>query len=76
MTGTVGAFAPGLATAFVTLDQRAAQDLLERGQLAREGLTASSQGGSRLVFHSYQTTYTTGLILGQKNTFFNLFVRD
>ena len=72
---TIGALASWLATAFVTLDQRAAQDRLERGQLAQESLTASSQGGSRLVFHFCQTTYITGLILQEENTFFNLFVR-
>jgi hypothetical protein len=74
MTGTLGAFAPRLATAFVTLYQRAAQDRLERGQLAQKRLATSSQHGSRLVFHYYQTTYTTGLILPEENTFFNLFV--
>ena len=64
MTGTIGALAPWLATAFVTLDQRAAQDRLEWGQLALEDLTASSQDGSGLVFlHLYQTTYLIGLIL-------------
>jgi hypothetical protein len=64
MTGTLGALAPRLATAFVTLDQRPAQDRLEWGQLTHESLTASSQGGSRLVLlHMYQTTYMTGLIL-------------
>src|SRR6266542_5229170 len=76
MAGTIGAFAPWLAAAFVTLDQRAAQDRLERGQSAQESLTASSQAGSGLVFHFCQTTYTTGLILVEKNTFFNLFVWD
>src|ERR1700683_3729309 len=71
MTGTVGALASWLATAFVTLDQRAAQDRLERGQLAQESLTASSQGGGSLVFlHCYQTTYITGLIVLEGNTFF------
>ena len=75
MTGTIGALAPWLATAFVTLDQRAAQDRLEWRQWAQESLTTSSQGGSRLVFlHFYQTTYINGLILQEGNTFFNLFV--
>src|ERR1035441_10587702 len=75
MAGAVGAFAPWLATAFVTFDQGAAPGPLERRQWAQEGLTASSQGGGRLVFHSSQTTCTTGLILPEKNTYFNLFVR-
>jgi len=75
MAGAVGAFAPWLATAFVTLDQRAAQNRLERRQLAQEGLTASPQAGGRLVlFHCYQTTYTNGLIVAEENTFFNPFV--
>ena len=43
MTGTIGALASWLATAFVTLDQRAAQDRLEWGQLALEGLTAAKR---------------------------------
>src|SRR6266571_2672907 len=75
MTGTIGALAPWLATTFVTLDQRAAQDRLEWRQLAQESLTTSSQGARRLVFlHFHQTTYITGLILMEVNTFFNLFV--
>ena len=75
MAGTIGALASWLATAFVTLDQRAAQDRLEGRQLAHDSLTASSQGGGRLVFlHLFRTTYITGLILPEENTFFNLFV--
>jgi hypothetical protein len=42
MTGAVGAFASGLATAFVALDERTAQDRFERGQLAQERLAAFS----------------------------------
>src|SRR5437870_2481577 len=34
MTGTVGAFASRLATSFVALDEGAAEDRFERGQLA------------------------------------------
>jgi hypothetical protein len=49
MAGTAGAFAPWLATVFVTLDQRAAQDRLEWRQLALEGLTAA---GSFFVANS------------------------
>jgi hypothetical protein len=74
MAGTLGAFAPRLAAAFVTLDERAAQDRLERGQLAQKRLAPSSQGGNWLVFHFCQTTCTTGLILPKENTFFNPFV--
>src|SRR5262249_50706617 len=73
MTGAVGAFASRLATAFVTLDQRAAQDRFERGQLAQKRLATSSQDGSRLVFHFYQTTYKTGLISIEEEYIFQPF---
>ena len=75
MARTFGAFAPWLATAFVTLDQRAAQNRLEWGELTQERLAASSQAGRGLFFQFHQTTYITGLIVEEKNTFFNLFVR-
>src|SRR5260370_27600706 len=74
MARTVGAFAPRLAAAFVTLDERAAQDRLERGQLAQKRLAPSSQGGNWLVFHICQTTCITGLIVLDENTLFNPFV--
>src|ERR1700693_3158922 len=74
MARTLGAFAPRLAAAFVTLDERAAQDRLERGQLAQKRLAPSSQGGNWLVFDFHQTTCITGLIVLYENTFFNPFV--
>ena len=59
MAGTVGALASWLATAFVPLDQRAAQDRLERGQLAHlrlwkwelQGL--ADQTGLTLTVHHF-----------------------
>ena len=74
MAGTVGAFASRLATSFVALDEGTTQDRLERGQLAQESVAALSQCGSGLVLHFYQTTYITGLIVIEVNTYFNLFV--
>src|ERR1700693_3258427 len=74
MARTLGAFAPRLAAAFVTLDERAAQDRLERGQLTQKRLAPSSQGGHWLVFHICQTTCITGLIVLDENTFVNPFV--
>jgi hypothetical protein len=75
MTGAVGAFASGLATAFVALDEGTTQDGFERGQLAQERLAAFSQGGrgSFLCFH--RTTYKTGLILTGGVSFVNPFLR-
>src|SRR6516164_9414177 len=74
MTGTVGALASRLAASFVALDERPAQDRLEWRQLAQESVAAFSQGGGSLVLNFHRTTYTTGLILSPRNTFFNLFV--
>ena len=73
VAGAVGTFAARLAAAFVALDEGTAQDSLERGQLVQERVAAFSQCGSGLVLN-FQTTYTTGLLLKQLNTFFNLFV--
>src|SRR6516165_5227177 len=69
MTGAVGTLASRLAASFVALDERAAQDRLERRQLAQEGVAAFSQDGGALVPDFHRTTYTTGLILQQTNTF-------
>jgi hypothetical protein len=74
MARPVGAFASRLATSFVALDKRAAQDGLERGQLAQKSFAAFSQGRRRLFLYIHQTTCTTGLIVEWPNTFFNLFV--
>src|SRR5258708_1305288 len=63
MTGAVGAFASRLATAFVTLDQRAAQDRFDRGHLAHNLFATSSPAGTSPVFHFFRSTYKTGLIL-------------
>jgi len=76
MAGAVGAFASRPATSFVAFDERTAEDRLERRQLAQESVAAFSQCGSGLVLNFHQTTYITGLILRQLNTFFNLFVWD
>jgi hypothetical protein len=74
MAWTVGAFAPRLAASFVALDERTAEDRLERRQLAQKAVSAFPQYDRGLVRDFHQTTYTTGLILTQANTFFNLFV--
>jgi hypothetical protein len=42
MTGAVGAFAAGLAAAFVALDEGTTEDGFERGQSAQERLAAFS----------------------------------
>jgi hypothetical protein len=63
MAGTVGAFASRLAASFVALDERTAEDRLERRQLAQKNVAAFSQCGSGLVPDFHQTTYTTGLIV-------------
>ena len=73
MAWTVGAFASRLATAFVTLDERATQDGLEWRQLAQKRLAAFAQGGGRLFLHFYRTTYITGLIVFDIGAFFNSF---
>jgi hypothetical protein len=74
MARAVGAFASRLAASFVALDKGAAQDGLEWGQLAQKSLAAFSQGGRKLFWYIHQTTYITGLIVEQSNTFFNPFV--
>jgi hypothetical protein len=74
MTGTVGAFASWLATSFVALDEGAAENGFERGQLAQEGVAAFSQCGRGFVLHLYQTTYTTGLIVTHVFSFVNPFL--
>src|SRR5215472_649629 len=74
MTGAVGALASRLAAAFVAFDERTAKDHMEWRQLEQECVAALAQGSRSvgLVFH--RTTYKSGLILQQRNTFFNLFV--
>ena len=42
MAGAVGAFASRLATPFVALDEGAAQDRLQRGQLAHKNVATFS----------------------------------
>src|SRR5687768_14873710 len=74
MAGAVGAFASRLATSFVALDQGAAEDRFQRRQLAQESVAALSQCGTGLGSHPCQTTYITGLIVIEVNTYFNLFV--
>ena len=73
MTGTVGALASRLATAFVALDEGAAQDRFERGQLAQKSVAAFSQCGSGFFLYFHQTTYTTGLIIEQSKTSLSTF---
>ena len=73
MTRAVGAFASRLAAAFVALDERAAQDGFEWGQLAQKRLAAFSQGGSGLALHFHQTTYITGLIVLREKYIFQPF---
>ena len=74
MAGTVGAFASRLATSFVALDQGAAEDRFQRRQLAQESVATLPQCSGGLVLNFHQTTYITGLIVIEVNTFFNLFV--
>jgi hypothetical protein len=76
----VGAFASRLATAFVALDERTAQDSFERGQLAQgqlaqERLAALSQGGGGLFRYFHRTTLTTGLTVPSGISFVNAFFR-
>ena len=49
MTETAGAFASRLAARFVALDERAAQQTLEWGQLAQQLLSAPSQSECGLL---------------------------
>jgi hypothetical protein len=74
MTGAVGAFAAGLATAFVALDEGATEDSLEWGQLAQERLAALSQGGGGLLLDVHLTTQTTGLRIAGDISFVNPFL--
>src|ERR1700722_12931702 len=75
MTAALGAFAAGLATAFVALDERTTEDSFERGQLAQERLAALAQGGGSLFQYFYRTTLTTGLKLASGTSFVNSFFR-
>ena len=75
MTGTFGAFASRLAAALVALDKRAAQDCLQRGQLAQQSCPASAQLAGGLVVHHGQTTCITGLIVLAEKTFFKFLVQ-
>jgi hypothetical protein len=75
MTGAVGAFAAGLATAFVALDKGTTEDRFERGQLAQERLAALSQGGGGLLLCFHRTTLKTGLKLASEISFVNSFFR-
>ena len=74
MTGTGGAFASRLATWFVALDEGAAQDRFERGQLAQESSAAFSQCGSGFVSHFWQTTCLTGLMIFHSGSYVNPFL--
>jgi hypothetical protein len=75
MTGAVGAFAAGLATAFVALDEGTTEDSLEWGQLAQERLAALSQGGGSLFQNFHRTTLITGLNVTSGISFVNSFFR-
>src|SRR5215472_17726373 len=63
MTWAVGTLASRLAASFVALDERAAQDRLERRQLAQECVAALPQGSSGEILDFHRTTCKTGLIL-------------
>ena len=69
----LGAFASGLATAFVALDEGTTEDGFERGQLAQERLAALSQGGGGLFRYFHRTTLTTGLTVASGISFVNSF---
>ena len=49
---------------------------LSGGNWRRRALRRFRNAAVDCVLHSYQTTYITGLIVIEANTYFNLFVRD
>src|SRR5215471_17718328 len=63
MTWAVGTLASRLAASFVALDERAAQDRLERRQLAQECVAALPQGSGGVLPDLHRTTFQIGLIL-------------
>ena len=76
MTAAAGTFAARLAAWFVALDEGAAQQTIEWGQLAQE-LSATSAQSNRSLFaqlgaHKCQATYITGLLVIAIDSFVNL----
>ena len=53
----VGTLAPGFAAAFVALDERAAEEGVERGQLTDQSRSTTPQRSVRLSLHSCRTSY-------------------
>jgi hypothetical protein len=74
MSRPVCAFAPRLATSFVSLDEGASQNRFERRQLTYKGIATFSQRGGGFFSYIYQTTCTTGLILEQSNRRLSTFI--
>jgi hypothetical protein len=72
VSGTVGALAAGFAAALVALDERAAQDRLQRRQFVQQEFAAVSEDGSGFVCHPDQTTCITGLIVVGRHSFCKL----
>lgn len=75
MTGAVGAFASGLAAAFVALDEGTTEDSFERGQLAQKRLAVFSQDGRSLLRYFHRTTLTNGLTIASGISSVNPFLR-
>ena len=75
MATALGTAAPRLSTTLVALDEGASQYSGQVGQAPQERFLSSPESVGRFVWHVYQTSYRTGLILAASRSLVNSFFR-